>query len=187
MRIQVGRAAGTLPLVFLLVAASAAAVVGVQLSSSAHAARPGRAGGRILHRMAPACPPPSVTDIDGLGDDATWTAGVDDLTTIGQSLTVDDAGTVLTRVEVIVGDPSAVSDPADLAIGSEDVIARAVASIEDSVNNLVSLITDLVVDPPDLGNLPVFVLIDYTPPADCAGADDGVGRVADPVGTLIVQ
>jgi hypothetical protein len=137
--------------------------------------------------MAPACPPPSVTDIDGLGDDATWTAGVDDLTTIGQSLTVDDAGTVLTRVEVIVGDPSAVSDPADLAIGSEDVIARAVASIEDSVNNLVSLITDLVVDPPDLGNLPVFVLIDYTPPADCAGADDGVGRVADPVGTLIVQ
>jgi len=128
-----------------------------------------------------------VLDIDGLGTDATWNAVTDDLTTIGHSLSIDPLDSVVDAAQVIVGDPSAVADPSDLAISSPDVVARAVASIQNATDNLVSLVADLVLDPPDLGNLPVFVLINYTPSESCGGVDGGYGVVAVPVGTLVVQ
>lgn len=178
------RVLAVLPLAFVAVAATVAASLGIQASHQTGRAFSASHG---LVRMAPACTPPGVLDIDGLGTDATWNAVTDDLTTIGHSLSIDPLDSVVDAAQVIVGDPSAVADPSDLAISSPDVVARAVASIQNATDNLVSLVADLVLDPPDLGNLPVFVLINYTPSESCGGVDGGYGVVAVPVGTLVVQ
>lgn len=179
------RLTGFLPLIVLTLLVTPAAAIG--LSNNHHSAA--QAPTHRLIGTAPACAAPTVTDIDGLGLDATWNTTVDDLTHIGQSLTVDALDTTVNSVQVIIGDPSLIADPTQLSPSNPDVLANAVASIEDTANNLINLITDLVFSPPDTGSLPVYVLIDYTPAAECVRSEDGdpgVGQTAVPVGTLVV-
>lgn len=181
------RALAALPVGVLTLCAATAASFGIQASHRAtdHASgapSPGRT------QMAPACAPPTVLDIDGLGADATWTVSPKGSATIGRSITIRPLSSAVSSAQVVVGDPSMVADRSDLAVGSRDVVARAAASsTADPDPDLVSLVADLVVNGPGLGNLPVFALIDYTPTGDCPGAEGGHGVVAVPVGTLVVR